>query len=257
MLKILSTSSLNGSQQVSLVQMNNCFVLPEEADLVDLSKYLERAQKLDANGAARFRAYGDVLTVYVAPIATEASLEHAPLVLGLRTMALAEPVEFDVTVSIAEVLTSLVLTESVENFSLVKKLSKVQAKANQVCLPAQLSDVPWSSETPTRTGWELGGEMEQSLLTEAARKGVAEITETLPVSVGGPIAARVRAEIWGKAIDYKYPVPMGAAFVAAGLGFLSEGEVVPWYVSGDWIRLSAKHGHVLAKFANDYVSMNS
>ncbi|NBR62209.1 MAG: hypothetical protein EBT86_11365 [Actinobacteria bacterium] len=237
--------------------MNNCFVLPEETDVVDLTKYLERAQKLDNSGAVRFRAYGDVLTVYVAPIATAEFDEHAPMVLGLRTMALAESAEFDVTVLISEAIQKLQSGETVEDFSLVKRLSKVTTKANQVCLPNNLVDVSWNKETPTRTGWEMGGEFYQETLTEAARKGVAEITETLPTSVGGPIAARVRAEIWGKAIDYKYPVPMGAAFVSAGLGFLVEGEVVPWYVSGDWVRLSSLNGHVLAKFAYDYVSMNS
>ena len=30
-------------------------------------------------------------------------------------------------------------------------------------------------------------------------------------------------------------------------------EIVPWYVSGDWVRLSSEHGHVLARFAKDYV----
>ncbi|MFM8927759.1 MAG: hypothetical protein ACKOFA_06140 [Rhodoluna sp.] len=66
--------------------MNSCFVFPEEADVADLTRYLERAEKLDATGAVRFRAYGDVLTIYVAPIFGGANLETAPLVLGLRTM---------------------------------------------------------------------------------------------------------------------------------------------------------------------------
>ncbi|MFM8927758.1 MAG: hypothetical protein ACKOFA_06135, partial [Rhodoluna sp.] len=165
---------------------------------------------------------------------------------------MAEPAEFDLTVSIVDALEKLSGNTPVQEFSLVKKLAQVEnkPKANQVCLPEQLVSVPWSTETPTRSGWELGGELNQSDLTEIARKGVAEITETLPASVGGPIAARVRAEIWGRAFDYKYPIPMGAAFALAGLGFLTEGEIIPWYVSGDWVRLSAKHGHVLAKFAH-------
>jgi hypothetical protein len=50
---------------------------------------------------------------------------------------------------------------------------------------------------------------------------------------------------------------MGAAFAAAGLGFLTEGELVSWYVSGDWVRLSSQNGHVLAKFARDYVPLES
>lgn len=237
--------------------MNNSFVLPEETDVLDLTRYLERAQKLNAKGAVRFRAYGDVLTVYVAPISDDEYAE-SPLILGLRTMSLAEPAEFDVTVSIASALAKLD-QGSDEEVSLVKRLGKITKtdKPNEVQLPEELVSVSWRSETPTRVGWELGGEISQEELTEIARKGVAEITETLPASVGGPIAARVRAEIWGRAYDYKYPVPMGAAFVAAGLGFLTEGEIVSWYISGDWVRVSAKHGHVISKFALDYVSMNS
>lgn len=239
--------------------MTNCFTFPEDADVADLIRYLERAQKLDSAGAVRFRAYGEVLTVYVAPIATEQMLEHTPLILGLRAIQLATPSEFDGSFAISALLSELKGEETEENFSLVKKLPErgKSRPANQICLPENQVEVAWSTETPTRTGWEQRGELSQEELTEIARKGVAEITETLPASVGGPIAARVRAEIWGKAFDYKNPIPMGAAFVAAGLGFLTEGEQIPWYVSGDWIRLSAKHGHVLSRFAIDYVAMNN
>lgn len=239
--------------------MTNCFTFPDAADVADLIRYLERAQKLDSSGAVRFRAYGEVLTVYVAPIATVEMLEHTPLILGLRTMQLETASEFDAAFTISSVLEVLKGEESVENFSLVKKLGdkKKALLENQICLPENEIEVAWSSETPTRTGWEQQGEFSQEELTEIARKGVAQVTETLPASVGGPIAARVRAEIWGKAFDYKNPIPMGAAFVAAGLGFLTEGEQVPWYVSGDWIRLSAKHGHVLSRFAIDYVPINN
>lgn len=239
--------------------MTNCFTFPEESDVTDLIRYLERAKKLDNSGAVRFRAYGEVLTVYVAPIATEEMLEHTPLILGLRTMQLETPAEFDASFNITSVLALLKGEETEENFSLIRKLNNQERKlaANQICLPEAQVAVPWSTETPTRTGWEQQGELSQEELAEIARKGVAQVAETLPASVGGPIAARVRAEIWGRAFDYKNPIPMGAAFVAAGLGFLTEGEQVPWYVSGDWIRLSAKHGHVLSRFAIDYVAMNN
>lgn len=237
--------------------MNNCFVLPEESDVSDLLRYLERAVKLDPTGAARFRAYGEVLTVFVAPVYSGNLIEGSPLILGLRTMALAESAEFDVCVSIARTIQKL-RGETLEDFSLAKKLGRVTktGAANQICLGDDLVDVEWSRETPTRTGWELGGTFQEQELTEIARKGVAQITESLPTSVGGPIAAKVRAEIWGGAFDYKYPLPMGAAFVAAGLGFLTEGETVQWFTSGHWVRLSAEHGHVLTHFARDYVSIN-
>ena len=241
------------------------FVLPSNADVVDLGKYLDRANRMDTKGAVRLRAYGDVLTVYVAPIFSGDYEEDAPIVLGLRTLQLAEATEFDLTVLISDLLARVnsVAKGEVqeEQLSLSDRLlnltGKGPSKENQIYLDFDLVEVSWSTETPTRTGWEFGGEIPESELTEIARKGIAEVSETLPSSVGGPIAARVRSEIWGRAFDYKFPLPMGSAFVAAGLGFLTEGEIVPWYVSGDWVRLSSEHGHVLARFAKDFVPLKA
>jgi len=241
--------------------MKNSFVLPTNADVVDLGKYLDRAKRMDPNGAVRLRAYGDVLTVYVAPIFSGDYEVDTPIVLGLRTLQLAEPTEFDLTVSIDDLLERVLAVSKgevqEEQLSLSDRLLNLSGKnkaiENQVSLDLELVQVAWSTETPTRTGWELGGEIPEVDLTEIARKGIAEVSETLPSSVGGPIAARVRSEIWGRAFDYKFPLPMGSAFVAAGLGFLTEGEIVPWYVSGDWVRLSSEHGHVLSRFAKNYV----
>lgn len=241
--------------------MLNTFQLPETDDLVDLGRYLDRAKRMDPLGAVRLRAYGDVLTVYVAPLFAGEYSDESSVMLGLRTMALAKPTEFDLTVGIAalaeriqNMLSGVVLEEKL---SLADRLANLNAKrelaSNEVTLDQELVEVAWSTETPTRTGWVLGGEIVEAELTDIARKGIAEVTETLPSSVGGPIAARVRSEIWSRAFDYKFPIPMGAAFIAAGLGFLTEGEMVSWYVSGDWIRLSSQNGHVLAKFARDYV----
>ncbi|NBR65021.1 MAG: hypothetical protein EBT65_03625 [Actinobacteria bacterium] len=245
--------------------MLSSFVLPDSDDLADLLRFLDRAKRMDANGAVRLRAYGDVLTVYVAPIFAGEYADENSIVLGLRTLALAKPAEFDLTVAIvplAESIEALIAGVVVEEqLSLSDRLANLTSRkhtlANEVMLSQDLVEVAWSTETPTRTGWVLGGELLEEQLTEIARKGIAEVTETLPTSVGGPIAARVRREIWSRAFDYKFPIPMGAAFVAAGLGFLTEGELVPWYVSGDWIRLSSQNGHVLAKFATDYVPTNN
>lgn len=243
--------------------MKNFFELPEAEDLNDLVKYINRALKMDPDGGVRLRAYGDVLTVYVAPTYSLKLPESAPLILGLRTMALKTQTEFDLAYPIAEFAALLegdTSGENEKNFSLLNRLARVTGQAGStsgISLPETSYTVHWSNETPTRTGWELGGYFSQEELTEAATKGVAAVAETLPASVGGPLAARIRGEIWSKAIDYKFPIPAGAAFVAAGLGFLSEGEQVPWYVSGDWLRLSPTHGHVLSKFATDYVSIQA
>jgi hypothetical protein len=245
--------------------MKKSFVLPTASDVIDLGKYLDRAKRLDPLGAVRLRAYGDVLTVYVAPLFSSEYQEHSPTILGLRTLQLAIPAEFDLTFTISDLaqqIQSVISGEAQEEqFSLADRLinltGKSTAPVNEISLELELVTVSWSTETPTRSGWTLGGEIPEAELTEIARKGIAEVSETLPSSVGGPIAARVRNEIWGKALDYKLPIPMGSAFVAAGLGFLTEGELVSWYVSGDWVRLSSEHGHVLARFARDYIPQNN
>jgi len=240
--------------------MNTFFELPEAEDLNDLAKYINRAQKMDPEGGVRLRAYGDVLTVYVSPTYSLKLAESAPIILGLRTLALAKPAEFDLSYPISDLAALLNgdSGESEKTFSLLNRLVKVTGQgstSNGLALPDTDYRVHWSNETPTRSGWELGGHFSQEELTAAATKGVAEVAAALPTSVGGPLAARIRGEIWSKSIDYKFPIPAGAAFVAAGLGFLTEGEQVPWYVSGDWLRLSPAHGHVLSKFATDYVAI--
>jgi hypothetical protein len=89
----------------------------------------------------------------------------------------------------------------------------------------------------------------ETVLTQLAKDGIEEVKSTLPESVGGPIAARIRGEIWGRGIPADGRIPTGAAFAAAGLGFLTENEEVGIFVADGWIRLSAEHGHVLAKMA--------
>ena len=166
-------------------------------------------------------------------------MEQGPTVLGLRTSELASGAEVDVVVPITAVLDRLAaLTVHDENW---------KGKFH-VVLPESVR-APWSGIAPPRSGWELVGEVEESILTEIATAGIAEVADSIPEAVGGPIAARIRGEIWGRSMQGDSPVPTGAAFVAAGLGFLTENEVVPIYQTQGWIRLSPMNGHILSKVA--------
>jgi hypothetical protein len=111
---------------------------------------------------------------------------------------------------------------------------------------------PWAGISPPRQGWLQIGTINENRLTQIARDGIAEVAAALPESVGGPIAARIRGDIWGRGIDLETKVPTGAAFAAAGLGFLTENEEVGLYQADGWIRLSSLHGHVLAKVATRF-----
>ena len=221
--------------------MINAFSLADEHTAVDLQAYLARAKRLDPDGLVRLRAFGDVLAAYVAPIYAGNLMDSGPTVLGLRTCELAEPAELDVLVPIGAVQERLarLLSEGEET-----KDFKIQLLETQ--------RAPWAGISPPRQGWEQVGTINETVLTQIARDGIDEVASSLPESVGGPIAARIRGQIWGRGIDLESKVPTGAAFAAAGLGFLTENEEIGLYQAEGWIRLSSEHGHVLAKAATRF-----
>lgn len=219
--------------------MKNDFTLADRATTLDLQAYLTRAKRLDPAGMVRVRAFGQVLACYVAPIFAGSLMEQGPTVLGLRTSELAEDAEVDIVVPITAML---------DRLAALAANDETWKGKYHVVLPDSVR-APWSGIQPPRSGWELVGEIPEELLTQIAKDGIAEVADSLPESVGGPIAARIRGEIWGRSMEGDSPVPTGAAFVAAGLGFLTENEVVPIYQTQGWIRLSPMNGHVLSKVA--------
>ena len=217
--------------------MKNSFTLPDAESLKDLQGYLQRAKRLDPDGMVRLRAFGPILAAYVAPIFAGSLMDSGPTILGLRTLELAEPAEVDAVVPITAVLDRLA------------KMANVTSKSGlKVDLPPS-ERASWAGISPPRAGWIENGLITEPLMTQIAKEGIEEVRNTLPESVGGPIAARIRGEIWGRGIPLHPQIPMGAAFAAAGLGFLTENEEVEIYAADGWIRLSAEHGHVLAKAA--------
>ena len=219
--------------------MKNDFTLADRASTIDLQAYLTRAKRLDPAGMVRIRAFGNVLACYVAPIFAGSLMEQGPTVLGLRTSELLEEAEVDMVVPITAVL---------DRLAALAVNDETWKGKYQVTLPDSVR-APWSGIQPPRSGWELVGEVSEEVLTQIAKDGIAEVADSLPESVGGPIAARIRGEIWGRSMEGDSPVPTGAAFVAAGLGFLTENEVVPIYQTQGWIRLSPINGHILSKVA--------
>ena len=220
--------------------MNRYCVLADRETAADLQAYLNRAKRLDQEGMVRLRAFGDVLAAYVAPIFTGSLMESGPTVLGLRTCELSEAAELDVVVPIAVVL---------------ERLAHLLADSSTTIFRLELPEsqrAVWAGISPPRVGWQDAGSINETRLTQMARDGIEEVRSSLPESVGGPIAARIRGEIWGRGIDLESRVPMGAAFVAAGLGFLTENEEVGLFHTDGWVRLSSEHGHVLAREATRY-----
>jgi hypothetical protein len=216
--------------------MKNELTLLDRQSVEDLQAFLQRAKRLDQEGMVRFRAFGHVLAAYVAPIFAGSLMDNGPTVLGLRTMELASSSELDAVVPLGNILDRLA------------KLLADDPKKFVLQLPDSLK-TPWAGISPPRNGWESLGFIAEEELTQVAKDGIGEVADTLPEAVGGPIAARIRGEIWGRQMKFGSRVPTGAAFVSAGLGFLTEGEQVEVYQTQGWVRLSSEHGHVLAKAA--------
>ncbi len=59
---------------------------------------------MDPKGVVRLRAFGALLTAYVAPLFTANILDEGPTVLGLRTMDLKQEAEINVLVPIQSIL---------------------------------------------------------------------------------------------------------------------------------------------------------
>ncbi len=222
--------------------MKNEFLLIDLETAVDLQAFLNRAKRLDPSGLVRLRAYGSLLAAYVAPIFAGGIMDAGPTVLGLRTCELAKDAEVEGLVSIQAMLDRLarVIDDGIWN-----------AKDSTISLPPN-ERAAWGGILPPRSGWASTGFIDEEELTQIARDGITEVADTLPESVGGPIAARIRGEIWGRAIEKSAHVPTGAAFVAAGLGFLTEGEQIEVFETDNWVRLSSMHGHVLARAASSF-----
>lgn len=222
--------------------MTNQITLPDQQTAVDLQSYLSRAKRLDPDGMVRFRAFGEVLAAYVAPIFAVGLMDGGPTILGLRTVKLDRPTELDVVVPIAQVLDRL-----------AKVVGRTEGVINFELPPTQRAI--WAGISPPRAGWQQVGVISERRLTQLARDGIAEVASSLPESVGGPIAARVRGEIWGRGIDLETRIPTGAAFAAAGLGFLTENEEVGIFQADGWVRISALHGHVISKMATKFAGL--
>ncbi len=203
----------------------------DQRDIADLSSYLTRARKLDDDGCVKFRAFGDILAVYVSPIFSGSLMGDGPTVLGLRTMKI-EKTELDATFTIA---------------SIQERLASPAIEGMQLELPQESTRAAWSGVTPPRQDWEESGTVGQAQISQWAKDGIAEVANTLPSSVGSSIAAKVRLGIWGKTVSLEFHLPGAAAFAMAGLGFMQKDEEIKVYTAKGWVRLSSAHGHVLSK----------
>ncbi|WP_427007269.1 hypothetical protein [Pseudarthrobacter sp. H2] len=214
--------------------MSDVLTLPlkftDPSDLADLRTFATRARSID-DGAIRLQASGPVLAAYVCVLRPRLLGESTPTILGLRTMALAQPAVTDVTVPLSAVLDRL-----------------ARAGQNDVELPLPPVTVAesWAGIGAPRSGWELLGSLQDTALRQAAEAGIAEVAAIIPDKPGALVVNNARATVWGRGLPDAGGLPSGAAFAALTLGFLADGEQ-QLYRAGRWFRLSGPRGHVLAR----------
>src|SRR6478752_7733407 len=83
--------------------MNQSFSLVDSLAVADLQTYLSRAARVE-EGSVRLIAGSGVLAVYTAILYPRGLLDQTPTVLGLRTFATGDEVEFDAVVPIRSLL---------------------------------------------------------------------------------------------------------------------------------------------------------
>ncbi|MET3811592.1 hypothetical protein [Arthrobacter sp. UYEF3] len=199
-------------------------------DLADLRTFATRAKAVD-DGAIRLVAAGPVLAAYVCVLRPRLLGESTPTILGLRTVALAQPAELDVTVPLAAVL---------------DRLARAGADDVEFRVPPMIVSESWAGVGAPRGGWEPLGTLPDPVLRQAAEAGITEIAGIIPDKPGALIVNNARATVWGRPLPDAGGLPAGAAFAALTLGFLADGEQ-GLFRAGRWFRLSSPRGHVLVR----------
>lgn len=194
----------------------------------DLRTYVNRARALDADGAIRLQSNGLSLAAYVGVLPGHGLMTQGAII-GLRVIALGEPAEIDVTVSLASVSERLA-RRGIVPFS----------------IPPTTVHVGWAAMAPPRDGWEPVGEVSIEDLKTVATQGISEIAQDAPEGSGAHAVAALRERVWARDSQTTPPVKSGAAFAAYALGFLTSGNARV-FAHGQWARLSTASGHVLMR----------
>lgn len=221
-------------------------VLADAESLQDLGRYAARARALDADGAVRLQAVGPVLASWVC-VLPGSGLMRTGTTLGLRTSALAEPAELDVTVPLAAVS------------------DRVARPGERAVLPVPPMTVSaaWAAVSPPRSGWQVVGSVGSEALQRTASEGIAEVADGTPDGAGAAAVAALRERVWGRVVSgadgasdghgehsregAEPAYPAALAFAAYALGFLTPGAESTVATNGRWARLTTPAGHALTR----------
>lgn len=202
-------------------------ILADADSAADALTFASRAHRL-TDEAVRLQATGGVLVMTAAPLAPRGMGDATPTVLAIRTLA-ADP----------ELVCDLVVEASA--------LAAVDDDPTALQLPDTALAPAWAGITPPRSGWTAREGIDVALLAAKAQGGIARVAEAVPTDAGEDVVRVVRSSVWGALDDELGGLPLGAAFAALTMGFISGAETARVFASGPWTRLSLQRGHVLVR----------
>ncbi len=205
--------------------------LLDHASRDDLRVYLERLQR---SGQAEVRVItrGSVVAVFGCTQAPAGIIDTVPVVLVLRSFALAEAPSESVDITVF-------------GRALLDRIARMGVLGLSLDLPDAVVSAAWSGVLPPPAGWQAAGAIDAASLVTVAEQGISQVAQALPDDPGEALVRKVRASIWGS--EVAPGVPAAAAFAAEVMGFLRDESVVRVSRTLTWTRLATSRGQVLVR----------
>ena len=207
--------------------MSPRLLLADAESAADALTFAGRADRF-TDEAVRLQATSGILVMTAAALAPRGIGDATPTVLAMRTLA-ADP----------ELVCDLVVEASA--------LSAASDDATAVQLPDTALSPAWAGVAPPRSGWSERPGIDASVLAAKAQGGIARVADAVPTDAGEDVVRAIRASVWGAPDDELGGLPLGVAFAAVSMGFISGSETARVYASGPWTRVSLQRGHVVVR----------
>jgi hypothetical protein len=207
--------------------MSHRLLFADAKSAADAVTFAGRADRF-TDEAVRLQASGGILVMTAAPLAPRGLGDPTPTVLAIRTLA-ADP----------ELVCDLVVEASA--------LRIAPDDATAVQLPSTALAPAWAGISPPRSGWAEREGVDASALAAKAQGGIAHVAEAVPTDAGEDVVRAIRATVWGAPDDELSGLPLGVAFAAMSMGFISGAETARVLTSGPWTRVSLQRGHVIVR----------
>lgn len=207
--------------------MSPRLLLADAESAADALTFAGRADRF-TDEAVRLQATSGILVMTAAALAPRGIGDATPTVLAMRTLA-ADP----------ELVCDLVVEASA--------LSAASDDATAVQLPDTALSPAWAGVAPPRSGWSERPGIDASVLAAKAQGGIARVADAVPTDAGEDVVRAIRASVWGAPDDELGGLPLGVAFAAVSMGFISGSETARVYASGPWTRVSLRRGHVVVR----------